>query len=381
MALTGLPKNEDDLAQQSKDILRDVRSVLSQWSLGAHASTKLEARFQRRILDPAIKFHQDFTSSSRRYTMETIEDLGNLSPKEMLNEWNLKAVDTWGQVKKEDQVGTALYCLHPALVRRRPGGADPVTIVKPVVVITRPGTERILNKQSKYGPLHGNATEQPASTKATSTKDRTIRPPEKNSLASTASANSSSSEADSESDTVSERESSEKDELRSPIGQVEENPEQISDAQDSDPADVEARHYTSETPGFDSAVRPGEVPYVQKGHKPYRYQKIRDNPLAPRRALRGSKDSSGGVSPRGPTVNKLRQPTSGLNSVPISPSSNSSGPSKDSPKENPTQHKPTGDNPHLSTSHSNSVPAPGQNNGSFLNYFKEKLGYNVKDRR
>ena len=162
MALTRLPEIKHELGRVSKNILRDVRSILSQWLLGAHASTKIDARFQRRILNPAIKFHQDFNSSYHRYTMEPIKDLSDLSPKEMLNEWHLKAADTWGQVKTEDQVGTALYCLHPGLVRRRPGGADPVTIVKPVVVITRPETQRILNNQSKQEPVPSNATEQPA---------------------------------------------------------------------------------------------------------------------------------------------------------------------------------------------------------------------------
>ena len=392
MALTRPRENKHELARVSKHILRRVRSTVSQWLLGAHASTKIGTRFQRRILNPAIKFHQDFRSSYHRYTLESIKDLSDLSPKEMLNEWLLKAADTWGQVKTEDQVGTALYCLHPGLVRRRPGGADPVTIVKPVVVITRLGIERILGDQSNQELVPSNATEQLALENSSSTSDRTIYPPDEDSLAGTAYTNNSSTDTDSESDTTSEKEAYDQDKSRHPIGHIEEEHEQISEAQYSDSADVKAseeRHHNPETSGLGTHPRyypvvgpGGVVSYYQEGLTPWKYQEPRDDPLATRKASRGGgKDSSGEVvSHRGTTVSKLRQSASGQASVPSSPSSNARGVSKDSPKERSIQQNSTSDDSHASTSRSNSVPTSAQSN-SVLGSFKKLWSYNTKEHR
>ena len=392
MALTRPRENKHELARVSKHILRHVRSTVSQCLLGAHASTKIGTRFQRRILNPAIKFHQDFRSSYHRYTMESIKDLSHLSPKEMLNEWYLKAADTWGQVKTEDQVGTALYCMHPGLVRRRPGGADPVTIVKPVMVITRLGTERIPNNQNKQERVLSNVTEHLALKNSSSGRDRPIHPPDEDGLAGIAYTNISSTDTNSESDTTSEKESYDQDERRHPIGHIEEEHEQISEAQYSDSADVKASeepHHNSETsglgthPGYYPVVGPGGVvSYCQEGLTPFTYEESRDDPLATRKASRGGgKDSSREVVPhRGTIVSKFRQTASGQASVPGSPSSIPRGVSKDSPKERSIQQNSTSDDSHASTSRSNSVPTSAQSN-SVLGSLKNFWSYNTKERR
>ncbi|KAL9023630.1 MAG: hypothetical protein Q9196_007080 [Gyalolechia fulgens] len=360
IALTRPPKDKYELTRISKRIRRHLSSTVSQWLRGAHASTTIGASFQRRILNPSIKFHQDFRSSYHRYTIESIKDVSGRSPKEMLKEWHLKAADTWGPVKTEDQVGTALYCLHPALVRRRPGGADPVTIVKPVVVITRLGRERILDNPIKQETVLRNATEQLAS-RSPSSSYHTIHSPDEDSLAGTAPTNISCTDTYSDSDMTSGNESYDQDERRHPIGHIEEEHEQISEAQYSDSVDVKAseeRHQYSETsrlgtyPRSHQVMGPGGViQSYQEGPPPLKFEVLGDDPLGPRKASTGGgKDAAREVvSHRGIPASKRRQSASGL-------LSNPRGVSNDSPEEKPIQQNSTSDNSHASTSRRNSVP-------------------------
>ena len=85
-----------------------------------------------------------------------------LSPKEMLQEWSLKDADEWKRVKRESEVGRALYCLHPPLLRHRTNGGSPIVIVKPVVVVTHPGRERVSKPHSRANTVLGGKTAPPA---------------------------------------------------------------------------------------------------------------------------------------------------------------------------------------------------------------------------
>ena len=89
-ALTARRETKTCLSDASKEILSNVRRILSAWLLDTGASAKLERRFQREILDPAIRLHQSLTSSSSKYTMESVKTSRGLSPIQMLNEWYLE---------------------------------------------------------------------------------------------------------------------------------------------------------------------------------------------------------------------------------------------------------------------------------------------------
>ncbi|KAL2040680.1 hypothetical protein N7G274_006659 [Stereocaulon virgatum] len=157
-ALTARREYELSLADASKDILTKAMHTLSPWLLDTGTSSKLEGRFQRNILDPAIRFHRNIMTSSNKYTMDPLMVSGEFSPEEMLKKWSLKDADEWKQVKKETEVGRALHCLHPPLLRHPTNGGSPIVIVKPVVVVTHSRRERVSKPHSRANTLLGGKT-------------------------------------------------------------------------------------------------------------------------------------------------------------------------------------------------------------------------------
>ena len=149
-ALTALPENETRLEQFSRKICHDLNHILSPWlsKSGAFAEVEesfrreVEEKFRQDILDPTIKLHQDLKSSSHQYKTRRITVFDKHSPKQMLDEWDLKDADTWQKPRGEKEVGKALYCLHPSVVRLRARGLSPIVIAKPVVVVTSPKREK-----------------------------------------------------------------------------------------------------------------------------------------------------------------------------------------------------------------------------------------------
>ena len=142
-ALTALPENEARLEAASRRICNRLSNILSPWLFEAGPFANVEERFRRDILDPAIKLHQNLRSSSHSYEERTIKGFARLSPKQMLDEWELKNADTWQKVRGEREVGKALYCLHPSTVRLRAKDTAPIVVAKPVIVVTSPERERI----------------------------------------------------------------------------------------------------------------------------------------------------------------------------------------------------------------------------------------------
>ena len=142
--MTALRENETRLEAASRRICHYLDRFLSPWLLEAGPFAKIEGRFKREILDPAIKLHQDLRSSSHQYDMRPISIFDRLSPKQMLDECDLKDAETWLKPRGEKEVGRALYCLHPSVVRLRPEGLPLIVIAKPVIVVTTPERERHL---------------------------------------------------------------------------------------------------------------------------------------------------------------------------------------------------------------------------------------------
>lgn len=162
-ALTALPENEARLKAASTSICNRLSNVLSPWLSEAGPFANVEERFRRDILDPAIKLHQNITSSSHHYEAKTIKVFDRLSPKQMLDEWELKNADTWQKARGEKEVGKALYCLHPSTVRLRAKGTAPIVVAKPVVVVTSPERKRISNRHGiDDSSLSGTMTPPPA---------------------------------------------------------------------------------------------------------------------------------------------------------------------------------------------------------------------------
>ena len=147
LALTTLPENETRLEGALRRICEDLANSLSPWLLEAGPFHKVEGKFRREILGPAIRLHQDFKSSSHPYEMKTIKAPNEYSPRQMLDEWRLKDADLWQERRKEREIGRALHCLHPSLVRNRPQGMAAITIVKPVIVVSSP--DRTMSYSSK----------------------------------------------------------------------------------------------------------------------------------------------------------------------------------------------------------------------------------------
>lgn len=140
--MTALRENETRLEEFSKDICNRLNNILSPWLFEAGPFTKVEERFRQEILDPAIKLHQDLKSSSHQYETKRMSVFDGLSSRQMLEEWYLKDADTWQKVRSEKEVGRALYCLHPSIVRLRAKGTTPTVVAKPVIVVERPERER-----------------------------------------------------------------------------------------------------------------------------------------------------------------------------------------------------------------------------------------------
>ena len=163
-ALTALPENENRIERASRRICDDLSGILSPWLLEAGPFAKVEERFRREILDPAIKFHQDLRSSSHRYDMRPISVIGPPSPKQMLDEWELKDADKWQRPRGEKGVGKALYCLHPPILRLRTQGRPPIVIAKAVMVVASPERERIPNLHSNKDSSQSNSNQRKAAT-------------------------------------------------------------------------------------------------------------------------------------------------------------------------------------------------------------------------
>ena len=137
-SLTTLPENEPRLERAARGICIELTDILSPWLFEAGPFSKVEARFRDDILGPAIKLHQDLKSASHQYETRYIKVLDRLSPKQMLDEWELKDADTWQKVRAERDVGRALYCLHPSIIRLRAESTTPIVVAKPVIVVQGP---------------------------------------------------------------------------------------------------------------------------------------------------------------------------------------------------------------------------------------------------
>ena len=59
----------------------------------------------------------------------------DLSSQQMLDQWKLIDVDSWGPVRKGTKALQKLRCLHPPLIRLRISGGTPVVLSKPVMVV------------------------------------------------------------------------------------------------------------------------------------------------------------------------------------------------------------------------------------------------------
>ena len=162
-ALTALRENETRLEEASRKICWDLDRYLSPYLLEAGPFARVEGRFRREILDPAIKLHQDLRSSSHQYYTTRIKVFDRLSPKQMLDEWDLKDADLWQRTRGEKEVGKALYCLHPSIIRLRTKGQPPIVITKPVIVVTSAERERISYPQGNRNSSLSGTIVPPAS--------------------------------------------------------------------------------------------------------------------------------------------------------------------------------------------------------------------------
>ena len=165
-----LRENEPRLEQAARGICSKLTDILSPWLFEAGPFFKVEARFRDEILDPAIKLHQDLKSASHQYETKYIEILDRLSPRQMLDEWDLKDADTWQKVRVERDVGRALYCLHPSIIRSRAESKIPIVVAKPVIVVGGPNSEPFPDLRGpKDSPLN-SMTVLPAATEPSSVK-------------------------------------------------------------------------------------------------------------------------------------------------------------------------------------------------------------------
>ena len=328
-----IARRESDLclADASNDIISKVRRILSDWMLDAGSSVKLESRFQRDILDPAIRLHQNLSSSSHKYTMEPIQVLKELSPGQMLNEWVLKDADEWRQVKKENRVGKALYCLHPPLLRHRPNGGAPIVIMKPVIVVVRPGKESMSKPHSRNNTLSDGTTTPPAATRSASVTNQFLPSLDQDISPRGDLADSPYVSMDCGSDTSSTKRLYRLDEERSPAEAIEKEQEQRL-PQASLPAEAfpnhhdlpeDSRYYHDEERQYSG--RPREDQY---GQSSLRYQVNQDPPQHgdPRPYRRGSRDTAGEKTPQRRPVNDTpHHSITPSSSVPSSPASTNRG--------------------------------------------------------
>ena len=155
-ALTALPEYKTNLVEASDKICNRLNDMLSPWLREAGPFAKVEERFRHEILDPTIKLHQDLQSSSHPYMMIPIKAFDGFSSKQMLNDWHLKDADTWQKVRGEKEVGRALYCLHPKVMRLRAKDTIPIVIAKPVIVVESPERTRALDPRGiKHSGIRG----------------------------------------------------------------------------------------------------------------------------------------------------------------------------------------------------------------------------------
>ncbi len=202
-ALTALSENPNRLDRASRKICNRLRRILSPCLFEAGPFAKVEARFKREILDPAIRLHQDLRCSSHRYDTRPITDFDKLSPKQMLDEWGLKDADTWQKPRSEREVGKALYCLHPSIIRLRTKGTFPMLIAKPVIVVTSAERESISNLYGNTYSVPSGMTAPPAAMESSPTMDRIMSSLNQESSAGLEFADSSSMSTDSSSTTAS----------------------------------------------------------------------------------------------------------------------------------------------------------------------------------
>lgn len=204
-ALTALRGNQYRLERASRNICNELSGILSPWLFEAGPFAKVEGRFRREILDPAIKFHRDLKSSSHQYETKRINVPDRLSPKQMLDEWDLKDADTWQKARSEKEVGKALYCLHPSIVRLHTKGTFPIVVAKPVIVVTSPERERSSNlRGNKDSSLSGRIAS-PAAIESSPVMDRIMSSPNQESSAQVKIADSPSMSTDSDSNPASRR--------------------------------------------------------------------------------------------------------------------------------------------------------------------------------
>ena len=159
-----LPENEPRLERAARGICIKLADILSPWLFEAGPFSKVEARFRDEILDPAIKLHQDFKSASHQYETKDFRVLDRLSPKQMLDEWELKDADTWQKVRAERDVGGALYCLHPSIIRLCAESTIPIVVAKPVIVVQGPNRNISSDSQGRKDSPLNNMTVLPAAT-------------------------------------------------------------------------------------------------------------------------------------------------------------------------------------------------------------------------
>ena len=204
-ALTTLRENEARLERAARGICVKLTDILSPWLFEVGPFSKVEARFRDEILHPALKLHQDLKCASHQYEMKYITFLTRLSPRDMLDEWDLKDADTWQKVRAERDVGRALYCLHPSIIRLRAESTTPIVVAKPVVVVQGPNRKRSSDSRGcKDSPLN-SMTERPVTTKPSPATDHVTSPSKQGDPTHVEVAEKSSTFIDSDSSTESSR--------------------------------------------------------------------------------------------------------------------------------------------------------------------------------
>lgn len=148
---------EKEHSAKAKKIHGQAEYILSAWLGGSFVN--FEMRLQKEILDPAITVHKDFRASIDQSQWIPPDLTEDIAPREMIEQWKLKDVESWAKIKKEQQIGQALHCLHPALVRFRPGGGAGITLVKPIVVTSPPRRDQRRLEGNTTDTLRAGVTE------------------------------------------------------------------------------------------------------------------------------------------------------------------------------------------------------------------------------
>ena len=172
IALTALDENEVRLEMASKRICNRLDDVFSPWFFEAGPFAKIAERFRLEILDPAIRLHQSLKSSSCQYNTRCIPDIDRLTHTQVLDEWVLKDADTWQRLRREKDVGKALYCLHPSVVRLGAEGAIAVVVAKPVIVVANSGRVRDQDSRSLKINSSSGMTAAPAAVESSYATDQ-----------------------------------------------------------------------------------------------------------------------------------------------------------------------------------------------------------------